>query len=293
MDFLRKNRITILSIGVGLVCLTRMFVLLLGTDPINGYSQSLFWAIMQIVVCVLVLAATAVPVIFPMQETAVGDSLLLRVMAGIGTLGYAAKLAMSLVNLWREFSMNMMMYQIRLPWLALVEVLLAVLAVGFFFLLWRVGTHLPSTASLFLILGPIGLYVIRLIESFMAITMNPSVDTYAILLLGCCAGLMFLSHLGRCLLDMTVKPAFAVWTAVAAVMLGLSSVVALVFALVPAPAYVGLIAVEDLVCDFCVMLLAVAGVNIHQCASVQVSRHAMVGSAMPQPRRRGRYIPKH
>ncbi len=293
MDFLRKNRITILIIGVGLVCLTRMFVLLLGTDPINGYSQSLFWAIMQIVVCALVLAATIVPAISSRQETAVGNSTLLRIMAGIGTLGYAAKLAMSLVGVWREFSMNMMMYQIRLPWPALAEVLLSVLSVGFFFLLWRVGVHLPSTTSLILILGPIGLYVIRLIESFMTITMNPSVDTYAILLLSCCAGLMFLSHLGRCLLDMKVKPAFAVWTAVAAVMLGLSSVVELVFTLIPAPAYVGLIAIEDLVCDFCVMLLAVAGVNIHQCSPSQLRRHAMVGSAVPLPRRRGRYIPKH
>lgn len=293
MDFLRKNRITILSIGIGLVSLARMFVLLLGTDPINGYSQSLLWSIIQIAVCALVIAATVIPVVYPKQEMKLGDSVLFRVMAGVGILGYAVKLAMSLVGLWQEFSMNMMMYQIRLPWLALAKVVLSVLAVGFFFLLCRVGTRLPSTTSLILILGPIGLYVIRLIESFMTITMNPSVDTYAILLLSCCAGLLFLSYLGRSLLDMTVKPAFAVCTSVAAVLLALSSVATLVFSVIQAPAYVGLIPIEDLLCDFCLMLLAVAGTNIHQGVPVNMRRHAMVGSAVPLPRRRGRYIPKH
>ena len=293
MDFLRKNRITILSIGVGLVCLVRMFVLLLGTDPINGYSQSLLWSIVQIVVCGLVIAATALPAVYPKQVLKLGDSILFRIMAGIGVLGYAVTLAMSLVGLWQELSMNMMLYQIRIPWLALVKVLLAILAVGFFFLLCRAGTRLPSTASLVLILGPIGLYVIRLIEAFMTITMNPSVDTYAILLLSCCAGLMFLSHLGRCLLDQTVRSAFVLWLSVAAVILALSCVAALVFMIVKAPAYIGLIAIEDLICDFCIMLLAVAGTNIHQGELMSVRRHAMVGSAVPLPRGRGRYIPKH
>lgn len=293
MDFLRKNRITILIIGVALVSLARMFVLLLGTDPINGYSQSLLWSIVQIAVCALVLAVTVAPAVYPKQELKLGDSVLFRIMAGIAALGYAVKLAMSLVGLWREFSLNMMMYEIRLPWLALVKVLLAVLAVGFFFLLCRAGTRLPSTMSLILILGPIGLYVVRLIESFMTITMNPSVDTYSILLLGCCAGLMFLSYLGRCLLDMKVKSAFAAWTAVAAVVLALSSVANLLFTVVKAPAYLGLIAIEDLICDFCLMLVAVAGTNIHQGVPLGVRRHAMVGSAVPLPRHRGRYIPKH
>ena len=293
MDFLRKNRITILSIGIGLVSLTRMFVLLLGTDPINGYSQSLLWSIIQIVICALVVILTIVPAILPGQDMELGDSVLFRIMAGVGILGYTVKLVMSLVGLWQEISLNMMMYEIRLPWLALVKVLLSVLAVGFFFLLCRTGTRLPSAASLILILGPIGLYAIRLIESFMTITMNPSVDTYAILLLSCCAGLMFLSYLGRGLLDITVKSAFAAWTVIAAVMLALSSVAALVFAIVQAPAYAGLIAVEDLICDFCVMLLAVAGANLHPCAPAKVRRHTMVGSAVPLPHRRGRYIPKH
>lgn len=293
MDFLRKNRITILSIGIGLVVLTRIFVLLLGTDPINGYSQSLLWSIVQIAVCALVLAVTVVPAVYPKQELKLGDSVLFRIMAGIAALGYAVKLAMSLVGLWQEFSLNMMMYEIRLPWLAVGKVVLAILAVGFFFVLWRAGTALPSVMSLILILGPIGLYVIRLIESFMTITMNPSVDTYAILLLGCCAGLMFLSHLGRCLLDRKIKPAFAVWSSAAAVVLALSAVAALVFTVVKAPAYLGLIAVEDLICDFCIMLLAVACANIHKGVPLSVRRHAMVGSATPLPCYNGRYIPKH
>ena len=293
MDFLRKNRITILAIGIGLVGLIRMFVLLLGTDPINGYSQSLWWSIIQIAVCVLVMGATMAPAVYPKQVMKLGDSLLFRITAGICALGYAVKLAMSLVGLWQEFSLNMMMYEIRLPWLAVGKVVLAILAVGFFFLLWRAGTALPSVMSLVLILGPIGLYVIRLIESFMTITMNPSVDTYAILLLSCCAGLMYLSHLGRCLLDGKIKPAFAVWTSVAAVLMALSAVAALVFTVVKAPAYLGLIAVEDLICDFCIMLLAVACTNIHKSVPLSVRRHAMVGSAAPLPRHNGRYIPKH
>lgn len=293
MDFFRKNRITILSIGIGLVAFTRMLVLLLGTDPINGYSQSLLWSIIQIAVCALVLGAVVVPAVYPKQVMNLGDSLLFRIMAGMGVVGYAVKSAMSLVGLWQEFSLNMMMYEIRLPWLAVGEVVLSILAVGFFFLLCRAGTALPSTMSLIFILGPIGLYVMRLIESFMTITMNPSVDTYAILLLSCCAGLMFLSHLGRCLLDGKIKPAFAVWSSAAAVVLALSAVAALVFTVVKAPAYLGLIAVEDLICDFCIMLLAVACANIHQGVPLRARKHAMVGSAAPMPRHRGRYIPKH
>lgn len=293
MGFLSKNRITILGIGIGLVSVMRMFVLLLGTDPVNGYATSLLWTVLQIAVCVLVVVAASVPVLFSKQSVAVGDTLFLRITAGVTCLGFAVKLAMSLVGLWQEFSLNMMMYQIRVPWLAVVEVLLAILSVGFFFLICRVGVDLPSDASLILILGPIGLYVIRLIESFMTITMNPSVDTYAILLLGCCAGLMFLSHLGRCLLDGAGKPVFTVWTAVAAVILALSSVAALVFSAVPAPVYVGLIPFADLLCDFCVALLALSCSVIRQGAPAGRRRHVMVGSAVPVPRGRGRYIPKH
>ena len=293
MDFLKKNRITILSIGMVLVCLTRIFVLLLGTDRVNGYSQSVLWAVLQIAVCGLVMLAVGLPAFFPRKDVPVGDTFLLRAMAGVAMLGFAVKVGMALVGLWQEFSMNMLMYEIRMPWVSLLEVLLSILSVGFFFLICRTGIQLPSPASLVLILGPIGLYVIRLIESFMTITMNPSVDTYAILLLSCCAGLMFLSYFGRSLLDLKGKPMFFAWSGVAAVMLGLSSVAALVFTVVKAPAYLGLIGVEDLVCDLCVMLLAIACTNLHQGAPVRVRRRAMVGSAVPVPRHLDRYIPKH
>ncbi len=293
MEFLRKNRMIFLVVGVAVLSIVRMLVLLLGIDPVNGYSNSVLWAVLQIVVCVLALGLTVLPVLFDKNQTPVGDSKAFRIMAGIAAAVFAIHLSVSLVGLWREFSSAMLMYRLTIPWVAIGKVLLSVLSVGFFLLLCRCGTRLPSKASLLLILGPIGLYMIRLIDDFMTITTNPSVDTYAILLLSGGLALLFLSQLGRVLLDGQVGRGFLAVASAAALLLALSAVASTVFSILSAPVYQGLVGLSDLLCDLSLMTLALSGGYLTGSTPVSHRRHVMVGSADPQLRRRGRYIPKH
>ncbi len=293
MEFLRKNRMIFIVTGVAVLSVVRMLVLLLGTDPVNGYSNSVLWAALQIAVCALALGLSVLPVLFDKNQAPVGDSKPFRVMAGIAAVVFAVHLGVSLVELWREFSSAMLMYRLVIPWAAIGKVLLSVLAVGFFFLLCRCGTCLPSNVSLLLILGPIGLYMIRLIDDFMTITMNPSVDTYAILLLSGGLALLFLSQLGRVLLDGQVGRGFLAASSAAALLLALSAVAATVFSALHAPVYQGLVGLSDMLCDLSLMAVALAGGYLTKAMPVSRRRHAMVGSTVPVPRRRGRYIPKH
>ncbi len=293
MEFLKKNRMIFLVAGVAVLSVVRMLVLLLGTDPINGYSSSALWSVLQIAICALALGLTVLPVLFDKNQTPVGDSKIFRVMAGMAAVFFAVHLGVSLVGLWREFSGAMLMYRLTIPWVAIGKVLLSVLSVGFFFLLCRFGTCLPSNACLLLILGPIGLYMIRLIDDFMTLTMNPSVDTYAILLLSGGLALLFLSQLGRLLLDGQAGRGFLAAASAAALLLALSAVASTVFSILSAPVYQGLVGLSDLLCDLSLMALALSGGFLTKVAPVAPHRHAMVGSAVPQLRHRGRYIPKH
>ncbi len=293
MEFLKKNRMIFIIAGVAVLSVVRMLVLLLGIDPVNGYSNSVLWAVLQIAVCAFALGLTVLPVLFDKNQTPMGDAKIFRVMAGFAAVVFAVHLGLSLVGLWNEFSSAMLVYRLAIPWAAIGKVLLSVLSVGFFFLLCRCGTRLPSNASLLLILGPIGLYMIRLIDDFMTITMNPSVDTYAILLLSGGLALLFLSQLGRVLLDGQVGRGFLAASSAAALLLALSAVAATIFSLLGAPVYQGLIGLSDLLCDLSLMTLALSGGYLTKAVPDSPRRHAMVGSAVPVPRRRGRYIPKH
>lgn len=294
MEFLRKNRMTITVAGVVLLILVRMLVLLLGTDAVNGYSNSVFWSVGQIAAAVLFVLLLGLPVLTQGKRIApMGDSRGFRVGAGIAAAVFFVYTIVSLIELLTQFGSAIMMYQMQIPWTAILKVVLSILAVGFFYLLARGGNVLPSSASLILILGPIGLYIFRLIDSFMEITLNPSVDTYALLVISGGLTLFFLSNLGRALLDGGIKRAFLLSSSLSALALSLSSVATLVFSLLQAPVYAGLVGWADLACDVAMLLLAVLAVQSDKPAFVSRRRHAMVGSAVPTPRRRGRYIPKH
>lgn len=294
MEFLRKNRMTITVAGVVLLILVRMLVLLLGIDPINGYSKSVLWSILQFAVCAVLVLLLSVPILIRKQAPLpAGDSRLFRIMTAIAAGVYFIQVITSLVQLWTQFSSAIMMYQLQIPWVAIAKVVLSILAVGFFFLLCRCGTRLPSEVSLSLILGPIGLYIFRLIDGFMSITTNPSVDTYSLLVLSGGLTLFFLSQLGRMLLDGVIGRGFWIASSLASLVLSLSSVAALMFAVMQAPVYAGLIGWSDLLCDVAMLLVAVSAVSLAKPVPVHPRRHAMVGSAVPKLRRQGRYIPKH
>jgi hypothetical protein len=294
MDFLRKNRMTITVAGVVLLILVRMLVLLLGTDAVNGYSNSVFWSVCQIAAVVLFVLLLGLPVLMGGKGSApMGDSRGLRIGAGMAAAVFFVYTLVSLIELLMQFGSAVMMYQVLIPWAAILKVVLSILAVGFFYLLARCGSVLPSSASLILILGPIGLYIFRLIDSFMEITLNPSVDTYALLVVSGGLTLFFLSNLGRALLEGKVKRIFLISSSLSALALSLSSVSTLIFSLLQAPVYAGLIGWADLACDIAMMLVAVLVGQSGKPVFVSRRRHAMVGSAVPTPRRRGRYIPKH
>lgn len=294
MEFLRKNRMTITVAGVVLLILVRMLVLLLGTDAVNGYSNSVFWSVCQIAVAVLFVVLLGLPILMQGKEPApLGDSRGFRISAGIAAAVFFVYTIVSLIDLLMQFGSAMMMYQMQVPWTAILKVVLSILAVGFFYLLARCGNVLPSSTSLILILGPIGLYIFRLIDSFMEITLNPSVDTYALLVISGGLTLFFLSNLGRALLDGEFKRAFGMASVLAVLSLSLSSVATLIFLLLQAPVYAGLVGLADLTCDVAMLLLAVLSVQSDKPVFLSRRRHAMVGSAVPTPRRRGRYIPKH
>ena len=294
MEFLRKNRMTITVAGVVLLILVRMLVLLLGTDAVNGYSNSVFWSVCQIAVAVLFVVLLGLPILMQGKEPApFGGSRGFRISAGIAAAVFFVYTIASLIDLLMQFGSAMMMYQMQIPWTAILKVVLSILAVGFFSLLARCGNVLPSSTSLILILGPIGLYIFRLIDSFMEITLNPSVDTYALLVVSGGLTLFFLSNLGRALLDGEFKRAFGMASVLAVLSLSLSSVATLIFLLLQAPVYAGLVGWADLTCDVAMLLLAVLSVQSDKPVFLSRRRHAMVGSAVPTPRRRGRYIPKH
>lgn len=294
MEFLRKNRMIITVAGVVLLILVRMLVLLLGTDAVNGYSNSVFWSVCQITAVLLFVLLLGLPVFMGGKISApMGDSRGLRVVAGIAAAVFFAYTIVSLIELLMQFGSAMMMYQMQIPWTAVLKVVLAILAVGFFYLMARCGKALPSATSLILILGPIGLYILRLIESFMEITINPSVDTYALLVVSGGLTLFFLSNLGRALLEGTVKRTFLIASSLSVLALSLSSVATLIFSLLQAPVYAGLVGWADLACDIAMMLVAVFVGQSDKPVFVSRRRHALVGSAVPRPRRRGRYIPKH
>ena len=294
MEFLRKNRITITIAGVVLLVLVRMLCLLLGIDPINGYTRSVLWTAVSLAVWLIAAALLVVPAIIQEpREVAVGDSILFRIMSGLAAGVFLVETIVSLVQLWQNLSGAMLMYQFMIPWSAIMKVVFGVLSVGFFFLLCRFGAQLPSVSCLILILGPIGLYILRLIDMFMNITLNPSVDTYSLLVLSGGLALFFLSKLGRMLLDQMITRIFRVCASLAALALALSSVASLLFSLMRAPVYAGLIDWSALLSDVAILFVAISTEKLGgEWVSKLPRRHVMVGSAVPM-RRRGRYIPKH
>ncbi len=293
MEFLRKNRMIFTMAGAALLCVVRMLVLLLGTDRINGYSISDVWTVLQVVLCVFVLLLAALPSLWGNGRVSMGDGKVFRIMAAIAAVVFATQLIVSLVALWKEFSGALLMYRLEIPWLAIGKVLFAILSVGFFFLLCWKGPQLPSAISLTLILGPIGLYILRLIDDFMTITTNPSVDTYAIRLLSCGVALLFLSQLGRVLLDGSGKSSFLAVSSASVVLLALSAVAATVLAMLRVPVYQGLFGITTQLCDLALMGFALSCGYSAQVTPVAGRRHAGTGMALLPSFHRGRYIPKH
>ena len=294
MEFLRKNRMMITIVGAVLLVLVRMFSLLLGIDPINGYTRFAWVTVLTVVVGLVLAVLLIVPIVrLDPKRRALGDSLLFRIMSGVVAVAFLAETGVALVDLWNQLSGAMMMYQLEIPWVALLRVVLDILGVGFFFLLFRCGTQLPSDLCLILILGPIGLYIMRLIEMFMSITLNPSVDTYALMVLSTGLVLFFLSNLGRALLDGAITRVFSAGASLTALMLALSGIASPVLSIMQVPTYAGLIGWSAFLCDFSMLLFAVSTASFTADPAMATRRrHQMVGAAVPV-RHRGRYIPKH
>jgi hypothetical protein len=115
-DNYRTGRQTRLELWIGIV----LFVLLLGLPVLMGGKGSA-----------------------PM-----GDSRGLRIGAGMAAAVFFVYTLVSLIELLMQFGSAMMMYQMLIPWAAILKVVLSILAVGFFYLLARCGSVLPSSVSL-------------------------------------------------------------------------------------------------------------------------------------------------
>jgi hypothetical protein len=150
MEFLRKNRMMITVVGVVLLILVRMLVLLLGTDAVNGYSNSVFWSVCQIAIALLFVLVLVLPVLARGNISApLGDSRGVRISAGMAAAVFFVYTIVSLIELWMQFNGALMMYQLQIPWTAILKIILSILSVGFFYLMARCGSVLPSASSLY------------------------------------------------------------------------------------------------------------------------------------------------
>ncbi len=292
MEYLRKKRNIIIIIGAAVLSVVRMLVLLLGVDPSSGYHTSQFWAALQIVIVAAILFVAVVPSLRDKGQVPFRDCREFCTVAGLVAVAFSLHTVMMFVELWQNLSQTIFFYRVQVPWLSVIKIVLSGVSVVFFFLLWRNGTRFFKISHVALILGPIGLYVIGLVEDFMTITMNPSVDSYAVHLLSTGITLLFLSCFGRVLIEGTIKGHWFVMCAAASLLLALSAVAALVFGLLPAPVYRSMISTSTYVCDLAMMGLSLC------CAFMVESTET--AARRPRPRAKtalslnySNYVPKH
>ncbi len=292
LEFLKKNRMVITIVSVVLLAIMRAFVLLLGIDPVNGYSRVSWLSTLQIGICVIALAAAIAPDALDQVKYAIRTTKTFRIVTAIVAVAFLAYAVLSMLTFWNELIPAYNNMEIALPWKDLLKIVLGLMSVVFFFLLFRGGCALPNNRTLVFILGPIGIYTIRIIDNFMTATLNPAVDTYVIMMLGYCAALLFFTTLGRTLLEAAVNRWFKMASGAAAMLLAVAIMAAAVFRFMPVAVYLPSITLADIIIDGAVILLAIVApcLSSEDVAERRKIRYTQVITPL---RAKGIYTPKH
>lgn len=298
LSFFRKSQTVAAWIGAAVLTALRGLMILFGEEADTGYTSSSAFLIALIAAGALLLVWELIPALSRAGKKPLRRPKGIRGFYLLLGAAFAARCADAVRELLTGIAGSAGPYSVRIPVLPFFELILSVLGVCFFLLLFLGGGTLQSRGAVLLAIGPVGIYMIRLVEEFMNLTMNPAVPAYALMIISVGFSLLLLVRFGRLLLEGSAGLEFRTIAALCSGALAMTTVWQIVFSLVSAPVFLPQAAVSEVVLDFALLLFSLVAPRLIGEGGEGVPAVPEEGSRRPAPRAarsasRGRYTPRH